>query len=99
MGTHASCFTAWLGSVFVLKKEATISILKKRKVKRKNYEKESLLYINIDSKYLSINIKLGNITGREGSVGKIYGSFRRLRVFVFSYRVNNENAELVENFL
>ena len=55
-----------------------------------------LLYSKIDSKCLSINISSLNITGR---VKKCYKSFRGFRVFVFRYRVKNENAEWAENFL
>ena len=56
---------AWLGSVFNLKKEATIPIFhfkkektktKKRIFKQKNVWKKFPLYINIDSKCLSIHI-------------------------------------------
>ena len=55
-----------------------------------------LLYINIDSKCLKINISLVSITGR---VGKFYRNFCGFRVFVFGYSVKNENAELAANFL
>ena len=31
--------------------------------------------------------------------GKFYRSFRGFRLFVFRYRIKNENAELAENYL
>ena len=50
---------AWLGSAFIWKKEANISIFFFQKIKELNErkcEKEFLLYMNFDSKCLSIDI-------------------------------------------
>ena len=52
-------FNIWLGSIFILKKEATTPIFhfkKKAKVKQKKNVKKFLFYINIDSKCLNIGI-------------------------------------------
>ena len=57
LSTKHVCFRAWLGSIFVLKKEAIIPNFhfKETKVKSKKCEKDFRQYINIDSKCLNID--------------------------------------------
>ena len=58
-------------------------------------KKMFLLYINIDSKCLR------SMFNQEISLeesGKFYRTFRAFRVFIFRYRVKNENEELAKGF-
>ena len=59
-------------------------------------EKMFLLYINIESKCLNINIYSVSITKR---VAKILSKFPWIPRFRFEVQGQNKNTELVENFL
>ena len=62
----------------------------------KENEKMFLLYINIDSKCLNINIYSVSITER---VAKILSKFPWIPRFRFEVLGQNKNTELMENFL